>query len=91
MINTTHKNSCFNNQLKVNIPISSVVDQQTINPHNLFYQCSKYSPDFLFSKSRIRDYRNEPHFPTKIKLLSSQIQINTLFKNNYEIKERYVI
>ena len=65
MINTTHKNSCFNNQLKGNIPISSVVDQQTINPHNLFYQCSKYSPEFLFGKLRIRGSRYEPCFPPK--------------------------
>ena len=37
---------------------------------------------------RIRDSRDEPHFPEKEKLLSSQIQTNTLFKNNKEIKTR---
>ena len=34
------------------------------------------------------DYRDEPHFTAKRKVLSGQIQINTLFKNNYEIKRR---
>ena len=37
---------------------------------------------------RIRDYRDEPCFLAKIKLSSCQIQMNTLFNNNYGIKER---
>ena len=40
---------------------------------------------FLFGKLRVRDSRDELHFPAKIKL-SSQIQINALFENNYKIK-----
>ena len=41
----------------------------------------KNGPDFLFFKLRIRDSRHEPCFPLKIKLLSNQIETNTLFKN----------
>ena len=46
---------------------------------------SKYIIEILFDKLRIRDSIDEPHFPAKIKLLSSQIKINTLFQNNNEI------
>ena len=59
-----------------------------INSHDLCYQCSKYGPGFLFGKLGIRDSRDEPHFPAKIKLLSSQIKMNTLFQNNNENKRR---
>ena len=48
------------------------------------YQCSKDVWDLLFDKLRIRYSRDEPQFPVKWKLLSSQIQINTFFKNNDE-------
>ena len=45
------------------IPRSGVIDQETINSHELYYQCSKDGPDFLFGKLRIRDSRDETHFP----------------------------
>ena len=38
---------------------------------------------FLIGKLSIGDSRDEPNFPAKRKLLSCQIQMNTLFKNNY--------
>ena len=51
-----------------------VHDQETINPHDLCYQCFKYGPYFLFGKLRIKDFRNEPHFPGKI--------------NHYQVKSK---
>ena len=48
----------------------------------------KLVQNFLFRKLRVRDSRKEPHFPTKGKLLSSQIKINTLFENYDKIKRR---
>ena len=73
MINSTHKNAYFLNKFNGNIPRSGVTDQETINARDLCYQCSKDGPNFLFGKLRIRYSRKEPHLPTKIKLLSSQI------------------
>ena len=63
--------------------MSSVIYQQTINPHDLFYQCSKDGPEFLFGKLSIRGYRDDPYFTAKIKLFSCQIQMNRLFNNYY--------
>ena len=77
----------FSNQINGKIPGSGVVDPETINPHDLCYQCSKYGPNLLFVKLRIKDFNDEPHLTKIIKLLSSQIQMNTLFKNNYFKKE----
>ena len=67
--------------MNVKIPSSGVIDQETINPHDLCYQCSKYGPDFLFGKLRMIDFRYETCFTSKIKLLSSQIKTNAFFKN----------
>ena len=36
----------------------------------------------------IKDFNDKPHFPGKIKLISIQIQTNTLFKANDERKRR---
>ena len=36
----------FSNQINGKIPGSGVVDPETINPHDLCYQCSKPGPDF---------------------------------------------
>ena len=44
-----------------------------------FLKCSR--PDFLFGKLRIRYSREEQCFPSKEKLLSSQIKMNVLFNN----------
>ena len=88
MIDTTHKNVHFLNKINGKIPRSGVIDQEKIIPHDLCYHCYKDGPDLLFGKLRIRDSRDKTHFPAKIKLLSSQIQINTLFKNNDEIRIR---
>ena len=54
-----------------------------MNPHELCYQCFKDGPEFLFGKLRMKDSRYKPNFTAKRKLLSSQIQMNTLFNNNY--------
>ena len=59
-----------------------------MNPYDLCYQCSKHGPDCLSGLLRIKVFIDEPHFTERIKLLSNQIQMNTLFKNNYEIKRR---
>ena len=72
----------------MNIYRRGVIDQQTINSCDLCYRFSKDGPDFSFGKLRIRDSRDEPHFPAKRKSLSCQIQMNTLFKNNDGIKRR---
>ena len=63
-----------------------MIDPEKINPQYLCYQCSKHSPDCLFGKFRIKAFNYEPHFPKRIRLISSQIQFNTLFKTNDEIK-----
>ena len=60
------------------IPRSGVIDQQTIDPHYLCYQCSKDSQEFLFGKQRIRDPRYEPYFPAQTKSISCQNQMNNL-------------
>ena len=72
----------FKNQINEKIPRSGVIDQQTINPHDLCYQCSKDTPEFLSGKLIIRDCIDEPCFPVKMKSLLYKIQINTLLKNN---------
>ena len=87
MIDNTHKNIRFLNQIDGNITSTGVIDQIIINTRELCYQCSKHDPNFLSGKFRIRDYRYKPCFPVKRKSLSFQIQINTLFKNNDEKKE----
>ena len=76
----------FKNHTNENIPRSGVINQGTINHNELCYQCSKDGTECLLGKFSIRDSRNEPHFPEKIKSLSSQIQMNTLFENNDERK-----
>ena len=68
-------------QINGKIPRSGVINQETINPHDLCYQCSKYGPDVLFCKLRIRSSRYDPCLPSKIKLLSIQINMNILFNN----------
>ena len=88
MIDTTHKNVHFKNQINGKITSSGVIDKGKINPRGLCYQCYKDIPDYLFGELIIRYPRDEPHFAAKIKLLSSQIQMNTLFNNKDEIKIR---
>ena len=51
--------------------MSGVIDPETINPHELCYQCSKYGPDCLFGKLRIKYFNDEPHFPQKSKNIKS--------------------
>ena len=48
MIDNTHKNINFKNKINGKIPISGVIDQQTIKPHDLCYQCFEDGPDLLF-------------------------------------------
>ena len=75
----------FKNQTNEKIPRIDLIDIETINPHDLCYQCSKHGADFLFGKLRIKDF-NVP----KIKLISIQIQMNTLFNTNDERKNNKV-
>ena len=88
MINTTDNNEQFLNQINGKIPRSGTIDPETINPRYLFYQCSKHGPYGLFGKLRIKVFNDEPYFRERIKLILSQIQMNTLFKTNVEIKRR---
>ena len=46
MIDNTHKNVHFKNQINGKIIGSGVIDQQKIIPHELCYQCSKDGPSF---------------------------------------------
>ena len=55
----------FNNQVNWEIPSIGVIDPETINTHDLCYQCSKYGPDCLVGKLKIKDFNDEPHFPEK--------------------------
>ena len=87
MINTT-QNNFFLNQVNWKIPSRGVTGQETINHHDLCYQFSKDGSDFLFGRFGIMDSRDKTHFLAKTKLLSSQIQINMLVKNNDERKRR---
>ena len=59
-----------------------------MSTHDLCYQCYKHGPGCLFGKFRIKDFNDEPHSPQIIKLVSSQININSLFNTNYERKIR---
>ena len=61
---------------------SGVIDPETINHHDFFYQCSKHGPDCLFDQLRSKEFNDEPNFPKRIKLMSSQIQMNMLFNTN---------
>ena len=88
LIITTHNNVNILNQNNGEIPSSGVIDPETINPHDLCNQCSKHRTDCLFGKLRIRGFNDEPHFTPKNKLMSSPIQINTLFKTDDKRKRR---
>ena len=63
LLNTAPKNVHTRNQINGEIPRSGLIDTETINPHDLYYQCSKHGPDFLFRKMRIEDFNDELHFP----------------------------
>ena len=65
-----------------------MIDTEKINPHFFCYQCSKNGPDCLFSKLRIKDFNDEPHFTDKKQLISGQIKMNMLFKTKAVIKRR---
>ena len=45
--------------------MSNVIDPETINYHDLRYQCSKYGPDYFFGLLIIKNINDEPHFPEK--------------------------
>ena len=88
MINTSHHNVHYFNQNIGKIPRSGVIDTETINPHDLCYQCYKHGPDCLFGKLSIKDFNDEAHFTNTFVLILSQIQMNMLFKTKYERKRR---
>ena len=79
LIHTTHKN-VHKKQINGKITRNSLIYPETINPCYLCHQCSKHGPDCLFVKLRIKDFNDEPNFPERIKLASSWIQMNKLFK-----------
>ena len=68
MINNTHKNVNFLNQINGKIPRIGVIYQEKINSHDLCYPGYKESPYFLFYKLRIEDSRGGPHYPAKNKI-----------------------
>ena len=72
----------FFNQIIGKMPRSDAIYPETIDLNDSCYQCSKHCSDCLLGKLRIKDFNGEPHFPKRIKLISSQIQTNTLFKDN---------
>ena len=65
LINTSHNNVHFLNQINGEIPRNGVIGPETINPHDFCYQFSKHGPDCLFGKLRIKDYNYEPHISNK--------------------------
>ena len=54
MINTTHKNVYFFNQIDEKIPRSGVIYPETINHRDLCYKCSKRGPDFYLVNLGLR-------------------------------------
>ena len=85
MINTPHKWT-FINHVNGNILESVVIDEEKLNLYDFCYQFPKHGPDCLFDKLRIKDINDEQSFPERIKMISSQIQMNALFKTGGEIK-----
>ena len=65
MIYNTHNNVHFLNQINGKITRNGAIDKKTINHHDLYYQCSKDGPDFLFGKLMFRDSRDEPCLTAK--------------------------
>ena len=59
------------NPINGEILMSGIIDPETINPHDLCYQCSKHGPDCLFCRLMIKDFNDEPNFTERIKLISS--------------------
>ena len=58
IVNTTHHNIHFLNQVKGEIPICGPIDPKTLNNHDFCYSCSKHVTDLLFVKLMIRDRIN---------------------------------
>ena len=67
-MNTTHNNVNFINHINSKIPSSAVIDTETINTHDLLYQCSNHGPGFPFDVFRIKAFSDEPHFPKIINI-----------------------
>ena len=67
MINTTHKNANFQNQINVEIPRSGIIDPEIVNPDDLCYQCQKNGPDIFDGKLMNKYFNDEPHFTGEIK------------------------
>ena len=88
MINTSPKKVHFLNQNNGEIPRICVIDPETINPHEFCYECSKHGPDFCLGKLLIKDFNDEPHFPSNNTLISGRIEINMLFNTKDEIKRK---
>ena len=53
----------FLKKINEKISRSGVIDTETINFHDLCYQCYKHGTDCLFGKFRIKGFIDEPSFP----------------------------
>ena len=51
--------------MKEKIPRIGIIDQNKLNHHEFYYQCSKYVTYFLFGNLMIRYSKDEPYFPAK--------------------------
>ena len=56
------------NHINSKIPNSYVIDTETINTHDLLYQCSNHGPGFSLGAFRIKALSDEPHFPEIINI-----------------------
>ena len=61
-----HRKCTFLNQINGKIQKSGVIYPETKNPYDLYYKCYKHGEYFLFGKSRVKGFNDEPHFPEKI-------------------------
>ena len=86
LINTTHENVYFWNQVKWNIHRSGKIDWKTTNQNYLCYQFSKDGPDHLLGNSRIRDKKMKHPPPTK-KINFMWIQNEIFLKKNNRRKK----
>ena len=84
LINATHDNIIYLNQINGNIHISRKYYKATINNNDSFYQCYKYDPYFLFRNLRIRDIKYETYFPA---ILKNSCEYKSIFKKE-KIEER---
>ena len=71
MIDTTHNNVHFLNQIIDKISRSGVIDTETINPHDLCYQCSKHCHNFYLLNRGLIIVMMNHILPKKINIKSN--------------------